>query len=123
MPYRPTQFCSTVIKPYYKDDNSEPLQDALENALEENYNQCAPEGNYNPNIIIVDAPQPQYSRGCPKGSQNCQHLVDFKEQFVAVIKNGVELLMAFITVKEKADFKLTKQFQKEDCITTLRAFF
>ena len=31
--------------------------------------------------------------------------------------------MAFITVKEKADFKLTKQFQKEGYIITLGAPF
>ena len=34
MPYRPTQFHSTVIKPYYKDNSSEPVQDALKDALE-----------------------------------------------------------------------------------------
>ena len=38
MPYRPTQFCLTVIKPYYKDNSSKPLQNAPEDALEENYN-------------------------------------------------------------------------------------
>jgi len=37
MPYGPTQFHLTVIKPYYKDNNSKPLQDALKNALKENY--------------------------------------------------------------------------------------
>ena len=31
MPYRPSQFQSTVVKPYYKDNSSEPLQDVLEN--------------------------------------------------------------------------------------------
>jgi len=38
MPYRPTQFHSTVIKPYYKNNSSEPLQNAPKNALKENYN-------------------------------------------------------------------------------------
>ncbi len=38
MPYGPTQFRLTVIKFYYKNNSFEPLQDALENALEENYN-------------------------------------------------------------------------------------
>ena len=33
MPYKPTQFYLTVIKPYYKDNSSEPLQDAPEDAL------------------------------------------------------------------------------------------
>jgi hypothetical protein len=73
MPYRPTQFHLTVIKPYYKDDSSEPVKDAPENApedtledapenppedaLEENYNQYTPEGDYDSNIIVVDIPQ------------------------------------------------------------------
>ena len=30
MLYRPSQFWSTVVKPYYKDNSSEPLQDILE---------------------------------------------------------------------------------------------
>jgi hypothetical protein len=35
MPYRPTQFQSTVVKPYYKDNSSEPLQDVPEDILED----------------------------------------------------------------------------------------
>jgi hypothetical protein len=35
MPHRPSQFQSTVIKPYYKDNSSEPIQDAPENAPED----------------------------------------------------------------------------------------
>ena len=31
MPYRPTEFWLTVVKPYYKNNSSEPVQDALEN--------------------------------------------------------------------------------------------
>ena len=73
MPYRPTQFQSTVIKPYYKDDSFKPLQDALEDvlkdaledalknaledALEKNYNQYTLESNYDLDIIIVNIPQ------------------------------------------------------------------
>ena len=34
--------------------------------------------------------------------------MNFKEQFIAAIKGRVKLLIAFITAKEKADFKLTK---------------
>ena len=37
MPYRPTQFHLTVIKPYYKNNSFKPLQDALKDILEENY--------------------------------------------------------------------------------------
>ena len=69
MPYRPTQFHSTILKPYYKDDSFKPIKDALENTLkdpledppedtlEENYNQHTPEGNYDSDIIIIDIPQ------------------------------------------------------------------
>ena len=32
MPYRPSQFQLTVIKFYYKDNSSEPIQDALKDA-------------------------------------------------------------------------------------------
>ena len=53
-------------------------------------------------------PQPQRSRGRLKKSQNRQHLVNFKEQFITAIKGKVKLLIAFITAKEKANFKLIK---------------
>ena len=62
MPHRPSQFQLTVVKPYYKDNSSKPLQnvpeDIPENVLEENHNQCAPEDNYDFNTIVVDVPQP-----------------------------------------------------------------
>ena len=35
MPYRPSQFQLTIIKPYYKDNSFKPVQDALKNALED----------------------------------------------------------------------------------------
>ena len=34
MPYRLNQFQLTIIKPYYKDNSSEPLQDVLEDVLD-----------------------------------------------------------------------------------------
>ena len=46
--------------------------------------------------------------GCLKGLQNRQYLVDFKEQFITAIKGKIELLIAFITAKKKANFKLIK---------------
>ena len=61
------------------------------------------------NTIIIDMPQLQCSRGRLKGSRNRQYLINFKEQFIAAIKGRVELLIAFIIAKEKADFKFAKQ--------------
>ena len=46
MSYRPSQFQSTVIKPYYKDNSSKPVQDALKNALEDALEDTLEE-NYN----------------------------------------------------------------------------
>ena len=65
MPYGPTQFQSTVVKPYYKDNSFKPLQDALKDALkdtlkdalEENYDKHTLEGDYNSDIIVVNIPQ------------------------------------------------------------------
>jgi len=68
-------------------------------------------------------PQLRRSRGRLKGLQNCQHLINFEEQFITAIKSRDKLLMAFITAKEKANFKLTKQLQKEGRIITLGAPF
>ena len=84
MPYRPSQFQLTIVKPYYKDNSSKPLQDVLKNildnvpedvlenvlediledilknvlkdALEENHNQRTLEGDYDSNTIVVDIP-------------------------------------------------------------------
>ena len=47
-------------------------------------------------------------RGCLKGSWNRQHFVDFEEQFITTIESKVKLLIAFITVKKKTDFKFVK---------------
>ena len=73
MPYRPSQFQSTVVKSYYKDNSFKPLQDVLEDVLddipenilenvledilEENYNQHTLEGDYDFDIIVIDIPQ------------------------------------------------------------------
>ena len=53
-------------------------------------------------------PQPRRGRGRLKGLRNCQYLINFKEQFITAIENRVKLLIAFITAKEKANFKLIK---------------
>ena len=106
------------------------MQDALEDTPEENhdtpeenYDQRTPEGDYDPDTIVADVPQPRRGRGRPKGSRNRQHLVNFEEQFVTAIESGDELSMAFMTAKEKADFELAKQLRKEGRIITPGAPF
>jgi len=66
-----SQFQSTIIKFYYKDNSFKPLQDVPEdvpeNVLKKNHNQCALEGNYNSDTIVVDILQPWHSKSHPKG--------------------------------------------------------
>ena len=54
-------------------------------------------------------PQLQCGRGHLKGLRNRQYLINFKEQFAAATENKVKLLIAFITAKEKTNFKFAKQ--------------
>ena len=54
-------------------------------------------------------PQLQRGKGRLKKSRNRQYLINFEEQFIVTIKGKVKLLIAFITAKEKTDFKLAKQ--------------
>ena len=35
MPYGPTQFQLTIVKPYYKDNSFKPVQDTLKDALKD----------------------------------------------------------------------------------------
>ena len=67
-------------------------------------------------------PQMRRSRGRPKGLKNRprQYLTeeDLEEQFIAAIESGTELLISFITEKEKADRELAKQLREEGRITT-----
>ena len=127
MPHGPTQFRSTVIKPYYKDDSPDPSRDTTEDsspgdttedapkdAPEESHDERVPDGDYDPDTIVVDVSQTQRGTGRPNGS----HLVDFEEQFVTAIESGAELSMAFMTSKETADYELAKQLRKEGRITT-----
>jgi hypothetical protein len=105
------------VKPYYSEE--EPVPEVLE----ENHDQPALEGESDSDIIVVDTPQPRRGRGRPKGSRNRRHSADFEEQFIAAIEGEVELSMAFMTAKEKADFDLAKQLRKEGRITTPGAPF
>jgi len=50
MPHGPTQFRSTVVKPYYSEE--EPVQEVLE----ENHDQPALEGESDSDTIVVDTP-------------------------------------------------------------------
>jgi hypothetical protein len=69
MPHGPTQFRSTVVKPYYRDDTPESPQETPDDTLREDDDQYAPEDDDDP-TIVVDVQQLRRGRGRPKGLRN-----------------------------------------------------
>lgn len=126
MPYGPTQFRSTVVRPYYK-ENLEQVSTPNNPPKESPNNNNPEEQKYDSDTIVIERPQPRRGRGRPKGSRNrpkpAEQSIDFDEQFVSAIQDERELTMTFMTAKEEADLNLAKQLRLEGRITTPGAPF
>jgi hypothetical protein len=119
MPYGPTNFRTTAVKPYYIEDPTD---------------QEVPEEQPLPEHQQPEQPSPQETvrrgPGRPKGSRNIQRLkaptrhsarhltTDFDEQFVTAIKEEDNVSMTFMTRKEQADMELSIKLRKDGAITT-----
>jgi hypothetical protein len=119
MPYGPTNFRTTVVKPYFTETPTD---------------QEVPEEQPLSEQPLPEQPLPQETvrrgPGRPKGSRNIQrskeptrhstrHLTtDFDEQFVTAIEGEDEISMAFMTRKEQADMELSTKLRKDGIITT-----
>ncbi len=112
MPYRPTQFQSTVVKPYYQDKNSQPKpispdlpQQEQSSKPQDDINSpeklSSPEKEYNLDTIVVKVP-PQFKNGTCTQSHLTQ-LSDFDNQFITAILERKVLTMAFLSSKEKSN--------------------
>ena len=140
MPYGPTKFRSTVVKPYLRaSPNPEPTQEEAPNEAEEQgheeqgHEEQGDEGD--PEQHAPEAEQPKRGRGRPKGSKNRRHRqyptdypadyddLDFEEHFLVAAEGEGSLSISFITEREKADLELAKQLRKEGRITTPGAPF
>jgi len=108
-PHGPTQFGSTVVRPYYREegDNNGAIQTGIDM-------QIPSDDPLLDNSDILPPPPPtiKRGRGCPKGSKNKPkrlngHLDDAIDD---ALTNGDYLTMSFVNAKEQADIALTINF-------------
>src|SRR3981189_1291086 len=134
MPHGPTNFRSTVVKPYYTEEALEDEQQRdqanEQQHGEQEQDQAGQISQSDDNEIIVDTNQHQRrGRGRPRGSRNkpkpainphhvTEDITDFNDQFVTAIIKELETSMAFMTSKEQADMELSLKLRKEAIITT-----
>jgi hypothetical protein len=118
MPYGPTNFRSTIVKPYFRDldgpeyrpvygPENRPQED---DDLEEDDD---PEEQRDEEYRPENDPQPlvKRGRGRPKGSKN-------KIQTAQNVTDEPDVPVAFITRKEQSDKELAVQLRKDGVITT-----
>lgn len=122
MPYGPTSFRSTVVKPYYKEvgiENNDPLNEVAPktNTDESQRNQNSPR----------EMPLRRHLRDRPTqtttGTYSGYTEADQEEQFLASILNEDHLTMTLMTAKEKSDCELSIILRRQGRITTPGAPF
>ena len=127
MPYGPTNFRSTVVKPYYATSET-PQKEAEMESFNESTDQSPPPPtnditNQSPSPSIDDMPSGQSiddnqsikrGRGRPKGSKNKVHYTE---------GSIITLSMSFIIGKEQADHELSLKLRKKGQITVLDRSF
>ncbi|KID81309.1 Ribonuclease H-like protein [Metarhizium guizhouense ARSEF 977] len=119
MPYGPTKFRTTIVKPFYhdKDDDktAKPPQDNIPDLDE-------PDDNP-PEVIgdtIVIPPAKERTRRRTRGPRLVDQIFtsSMDDAFIQAIVEGKTIDMAFITAKEEADWQLCLQLRQEGRITT-----
>ncbi|HEY2455482.1 MAG TPA: hypothetical protein VGI71_23255 [Scandinavium sp.] len=131
MPYGPTNFRSTVVKPYYTNGTS-----LSPNAHpEDDSDKDTPETGNNAELDTdqqQEQPIARRGRGRPKGSKNKSktHVrfaedindtiedEDFDDYFITALNDGIELTMTFMSSKEESDRLLALKLRQEKKITT-----
>ncbi|KAF7174588.1 hypothetical protein CNMCM6106_009330 [Aspergillus hiratsukae] len=132
MPHGATKFRSTIVKPYYKEENPEGDEGqrhvvAEDDQVDRNSDAEATEEPEKPVEIQ------QRGRGRPPGSKNkpkqqatvrrsnrqkAANHQDLEDQFINAIQEGKEVSMALMTNKERADMELSVKLRNEGVITT-----
>jgi hypothetical protein len=109
MSYGPTNFRSTVVKPYYATSET-PQEEAEMEPFNEPTDQSPPPPiDDMPSGQSIDDSQPiKRGRGRPKGSKNKVHCTE---------GSTTTLSMSFMTGKEQADYELSLKLRKEGQIT------
>ncbi|KAJ5904893.1 uncharacterized protein N7473_001809 [Penicillium subrubescens] len=132
MPYGPTKFRSTVVKPYHREElpegegeqrriraeddqvdrtvDSEPVNEPDKPVEIQRRGRGRPPGSKN-------KPKPQTTvRRSTRG--NPTHHQDLEDQFINAIWEGQDVAMALMTNKERADMELSIKLRNDGVITT-----
>ena len=116
MPYGPTNFRSTVVKPYSTNGHGTTLATTPVDDDERKDEQEDKEED----LVQQEPEQPPSVRRSHRPRRPKAHFddVDFDDQFVTAIGAECDLSMIFMTSKEQADQDLALQLRKEGRITT-----
>ena len=110
MPYGPTRFRSTVIKPYYTAQRQDENQEVSPEVVEEREPESIDE-----DIIRVEVPNNFNHR------QQHIHFTERNTQdnhFDIAFQQGTGFSMTFLTRKEESDLELSLKLRKQGLITT-----
>jgi hypothetical protein len=109
MRHGPTNFRSTVVKPYYAEEEQvRPVEEPVNKPVNVQ-RRGRPPGSRN-------KPKPKATRQSAR--QHAANLQDIDDQFISAVQEGQEICIAFITNKEQADIELSVKLRKEGTITT-----
>ncbi len=114
MPYRPADFRSTVVKPYYIDEsNNNDITIAINTRAESKESTVNTElkNTNKESTLLVNKENAQ--------TENAQPVKRGRGR----LKKSAMLPTAYITAKEKADYDLFLKLRKDDIITTPRKLF
>jgi hypothetical protein len=124
MPYGPTNFRSTVVKPYYTNDTTSSPVIHPENDPDEDDPEIEDD-------VRREQPIVRRGPGRPKGSKNKPKIVhfaedenettedrDFDDCFITALNDRTELTMTFMSSKEESDQQLALKLRQEKKITT-----
>jgi hypothetical protein len=124
MPYGPTNFRSTVVKPYYTNDTTSSPVIHPENDHDEDDPEIEDD-------VRREQPIVRRGPGRPKGSKNKPKIVhfaedenettedrDFDDCFITALNDRTELTMTFMSSKEESDQQLALKLRQEKKITT-----
>jgi hypothetical protein len=125
MPHGPTKFRSTVVKPYYTEEDPEGEQQIDQADNDEHVGPVDEPVNEPTEVQRRGRGRPPGSRNKPKPAatrrsvrQHTADLQDLDDQFANAVQEGQEIFMAFMTNKEQADMELSAKLRKDGTITT-----
>ncbi len=108
MPYRPADFRSTVVKPYYTDESNNDITIAINTRTE------SKESTVNTELETTNRESTQTAN-----KENAPPVKRGRGR----LKKSAMLSTAYITAKEKADYDLSLKLRKDGIITTPRKLF